>query len=86
MTLAPALALARPQPRSSGARLRYPLSCPGVPSALLDPSASWADAAEFAATQADLATLFAKNFAKYAARAKPEVIACGPAQPPYPVQ
>jgi len=67
-------------------RLKYPQSCPGVPSELLDPSASWTDKAEFAATQADLAMLFAKNFAKYAAQAKPEVIACGPAQPPYPVQ
>jgi len=66
-------------------RLKYPASCPNVPSELLDPSSSWQDKAEFASTQAELATLFKKNFDKYADRAKPEVIACGPAQPPYPV-
>jgi len=32
--------------------LPYPLSCPGVPSELLDPSSSWADKADFHQTQA----------------------------------
>ena len=67
-------------------RLRYPAACPGVPSELLDPASSWADKQEFGATQAELAALFQKNFAKYADQCRPEVIACGPAQPPYPVQ
>merc|ERR550514_862250 len=71
-------------------RLKYPVACPhsdvAVPSSLLDPSSSWADQADFAATQAELAVLFQKNFDKYADQCKPEVIACGPAQPPYPVK
>jgi phosphoenolpyruvate carboxykinase (ATP) len=67
-------------------RLQYPTSCPNVPASLLDPSSSWADPKEFAATQSELASLFGKNFAKYSDQCKAEVIACGPAQPPYPVQ
>ena len=66
-------------------RLAYPTSCPNVPAALLDPSTSWVDKDEFAATQAELAGLFQKNFAKYASQATPEVIAQGPGQPAYPV-
>ena len=41
-----------------------------MPSELLDPSSSWADKADFAATQKQLAELFQKNFAKYAAQAR----------------
>jgi phosphoenolpyruvate carboxykinase (ATP) len=58
--------------------LPFPLSCPGVPSELLDPSSSWADKADFQRTQAELATLFSKNFTKYAPECSAEVIACGP--------
>merc|ERR1719473_2244395 len=47
-------------------RLKSPVACPGVPSELLDPRASWADEGEYEATRSELATLFAKNFAKYA--------------------
>jgi phosphoenolpyruvate carboxykinase (ATP) len=61
--------------------LPYPVSCPGVPSELLDPSSSWADKADFQRTQAELADLFVKNFDKYASEAKPEVIACSPKVP-----
>jgi len=66
-------------------RVAYPTTCPGVPSELLNPSKAWADPKEFAATQAELAVLFKANFAKYADQATPDVIAQGPAQPPYPV-
>jgi phosphoenolpyruvate carboxykinase (ATP) len=66
-------------------RLSYPTSCPNVPPEILSPSASWADQDEFKATQYELAALFEKNFAKYAARATAGVIAQGPAQLAYPV-
>jgi len=66
-------------------RLAYPTTCPGVPDALLDPSSSWADQAEFKTTQGELASLFEKNFAKYAAQASAEVIAQGPGNPAYPI-
>jgi len=58
--------------------LPFPLSCPGVPSELLDPSSSWADKADFQRTQAELAVLFSKNFTKYASECTADVIACGP--------
>ena len=58
--------------------LPFPLSCPGVPSDLLDPSSSWADKADFRRTQAELAALFSKNFTKYASACTAEVVACGP--------
>jgi len=67
-------------------RLSYPKSCPGVPPEILDPRKSWADGAEFGKVQAELASLFEKNFAKYASQATPEVIAQGPAQLAYPVE
>ena len=60
-------------------------TCPNVPPELLEPSASWADKAAFASTQAELAKLFEANFAKYADKASAEVLAQGPAQPAYPV-
>jgi phosphoenolpyruvate carboxykinase (ATP) len=66
-------------------RLAYPTSCPNVPSALLDPSTSWADQADFAATQQELAGLFQANFTKYASQATAEVLAQGPGTPAYPV-
>jgi phosphoenolpyruvate carboxykinase (ATP) len=58
--------------------LAYPTSCPGVPAGLLNPATSWADRAEFEATQAELARLFASNFAKYADKVSAEVLAQGP--------
>jgi len=67
-------------------RLSYPKSCPGVPSELLNPSSAWADKSEFSKIQGELATLFEKNFAKYASQASAEVIAQGPQVPAYPIQ
>ena len=66
-------------------RLCYPTCCPGVPDEILDPSRSWANRAEFEATQAELATLFQANFAKYASMTTAEVIAQGPQKLAYPV-
>ncbi len=65
-------------------RLSYPTQCPNVPDHMLDPSTAWDDRTEFEATQAELAELFEKNFAKYASMATPEVIAQGPARMAYP--
>ena len=65
-------------------RLQYPTACPNVPSAILDPAASWKDQGEYKATQAELAQLFRDNFDKYASQCTPEVIAQGPEAPPYP--
>jgi phosphoenolpyruvate carboxykinase (ATP) len=59
-------------------RLRYPTHCAGVPPEILSPSASWADKAEFCETQIHLATLFEKNFDKYADKSSPEVTRQGP--------
>jgi len=66
-------------------KLSYPTKCPGVPDEVLDPSRSWAQRAEFEATQSDLAELFEANFAKYAAMATAEVLAQGPRKPAYPI-
>jgi len=59
-------------------KLEYPTSCPGVPSEILDPSASWANKSEFVETQIQLANLFEKNFEKYSDQCSPEVVAQGP--------
>ena len=66
-------------------RLTYPTSCPNATDALLNPASSWADQAEFKQTQAELAGLFEKNFAKYAKQATNDVIAQGPGNPAYPI-
>mmetsp|Transcript_17633 Transcript_17633/g.51216 ORF Transcript_17633/g.51216 Transcript_17633/m.51216 type:complete len:546 (+) Transcript_17633:1-1638(+) len=44
--------------------LLFPTSCPGVPSALLNPAANWDDAAAFGRAQAKLAAAFNENFVK----------------------
>jgi phosphoenolpyruvate carboxykinase (ATP) len=67
-------------------RLSFPTSCPNVPPEILDPSSSWANKGEFAATQAELAQLFQHNFLKYADQCTPEVISQGPAAPAYPIE
>jgi len=59
-------------------KLNYPTKCPGVPDEILNPSCSWANKAEYEATQAQLAMLFRRNFAKYQAMASAEVLAQGP--------
>jgi len=44
--------------------LPFPLSCPGVPSEILDPRNNWDDKVAFAAAQDKLATAFNANFVK----------------------
>ncbi|HHW73401.1 MAG TPA: phosphoenolpyruvate carboxykinase (ATP), partial [Firmicutes bacterium] len=57
---------------------KVPLSCPDVPSELLDPKKTWADAEAYDAKARELAKAFQDNFqAKYAGLAL-EVRAAGP--------
>ena len=56
-----------------------PTSCPGVPSELLQPRNTWADAAQFDATARKLVGLFHKNFALYAEGSSQAIIDAGPA-------
>jgi phosphoenolpyruvate carboxykinase (ATP) len=46
--------------------LMLPRACPGVPSALLDPRASWADAAAYDSAARGLLARFEKNFEQFA--------------------
>jgi phosphoenolpyruvate carboxykinase (ATP) len=55
-----------------------PVSCPGVPTDVLQPRATWADAAAYDARARDVADLFKTNFALYAEACSPEVRAAGP--------
>jgi phosphoenolpyruvate carboxykinase (ATP) len=55
-----------------------PTSCPGVPDALLDPKSSWNDGAAFDEAARRLAKRFTENFAQYADRVDPAVLAAGP--------
>ena len=55
-----------------------PTACPGVPSEVLQPRATWADAAAYDAQARTLAGMFADNFRAYAAHVGDEVRAAGP--------
>jgi phosphoenolpyruvate carboxykinase (ATP) len=69
----------------SGAKFRkdpvfgfeLPLSCPGVPSEILDPENVWPDKAAYKAKCLELAGLFAKNFAKFGV-ANEAIVKAGP--------
>jgi phosphoenolpyruvate carboxykinase (ATP) len=45
--------------------LKVPTSCPGAPSEILDPKATWNNAAEYDQAAQELAKLFAENYKKY---------------------
>ncbi|MEM1268986.1 MAG: phosphoenolpyruvate carboxykinase (ATP) [Bacteroidota bacterium] len=51
---------------------------PGVPSEILVPRATWADAEAYDAARQKLAGLFDKNFEQYAEGCAPEIVAAGP--------
>lgn len=55
-----------------------PTTCEGIPAELLIPRQTWSDKASYDATAKKLATLFQKNFEKYADGASSEVLAAGP--------
>lgn len=58
--------------------LSFPLSCPEVPSEILDARNTWADKAAYDATANKLAAAFNKNFEKYADYATEELLAGAP--------
>lgn len=58
--------------------VEIPASCPGVPEEILTPVNTWQNKEAFQKTAADLAGLFAKNFAKFEAQVDPEVKKAGP--------
>ncbi len=58
--------------------VEVPTAVPGVPSEVLDPRGTWADAAAYDAQARKLAQMFARNFAAYAAEVPAEVAAAGP--------
>jgi len=59
--------------------MSIPVSCPGVPAALLNPRNTWPDPAEYDEMAANLASWFATNFQKYAPHIdSPEILSAGP--------
>jgi phosphoenolpyruvate carboxykinase (ATP) len=54
-------------------RLRVPVSCPGVPSEVLDPRSTWANGKVYDDAARKLAGMFAENFRLYANSVPPEV-------------
>jgi phosphoenolpyruvate carboxykinase (ATP) len=58
--------------------LQYPVSCPNVPSEILNPKATWADKSAYDNKIADLASKFVKNFEQYAAQANKEIMDAAP--------
>jgi phosphoenolpyruvate carboxykinase (ATP) len=55
-----------------------PLSCPGVPSGLLDPRSAWRDPAAYDAQAGWLARMFRDNFSALAETLDPDVRSAGP--------
>lgn len=58
--------------------IAVPESCPGVPSAVLDPRGTWADGAAYDEQARKLAAMFADNFHAYAQGVTEDVRAAGP--------
>lgn len=58
--------------------LQIPREVPGVPAEVLRPRSAWADPAAYDTSAAKLARLFNENFAKYADKASPEILAAAP--------
>ncbi len=58
--------------------LRVPESCPGVPSEVLDPRATWKDGSAYDAQARKLAGMFAHNFEAFEARVSESVRGAGP--------
>ncbi|MCB9693938.1 MAG: phosphoenolpyruvate carboxykinase (ATP) [Alphaproteobacteria bacterium] len=57
---------------------QVPVSCPGVPSEILDPRETWADKAAFDATAKKLAHLFVENFRRFEEGASDAILSAAP--------
>jgi phosphoenolpyruvate carboxykinase (ATP) len=57
--------------------LMIPEACPGVPSEILDPKATWADPEAYERTARDVAKRFEDNFARFAAHVGDDVRSAG---------
>ena len=55
-----------------------PVSCPGVPSEILNPRSTWSDVVAYDAKSKELAGLFVKNFEKYASGVSAEILEAAP--------
>ena len=58
--------------------LLIPLSCPDVPSEILNPRDTWTDSAAYDAKATELAKAFVENFSKYEDYANEEIMAAAP--------
>lgn len=58
--------------------MAMPKTCPGVPSALLDPRNTWADKKAYDEMASQLASWFIHNFEKYAGGVSEEILAASP--------
>ncbi len=61
--------------------MMVPVSCPGVPDAVLQPRSTWADKTAYDAASAKLASQFIRNFEKYADGVSAEILAAAPVLP-----
>lgn len=58
--------------------MMMPVSCPGVPTEILNPRSTWADTAAYDAKSKDLAAQFIQNFEKYASGVTEEILQAAP--------
>ncbi len=58
--------------------LEMPTSCPDVPSGVLDPRTTWADASAYDAQARKLAAMFTENFKAFEGDVDPAVVQAGP--------
>ncbi|MEW5974764.1 MAG: phosphoenolpyruvate carboxykinase [Acidobacteriota bacterium] len=58
--------------------IAVPVSCPNVPSGILNPRATWADGSAYDSQAGKLAAMFAENFKAFASSVSDEVKSCGP--------
>ncbi|MCC6169314.1 MAG: phosphoenolpyruvate carboxykinase [Caldilineaceae bacterium] len=58
--------------------LAVPISCPGVPSEVLEPRNTWEDKAAYDVQAAKLAEMFHRNFARFAGDVPKEIAEAGP--------
>lgn len=61
--------------------LEFPLSCPDVPNAMLNPRNTWPNEEKYDDQATDLAQRFIANFEKYAPDTSPEILAAAPKLP-----